>query len=1164
MQNKRLLVIVGSVLATIVIALLVIPSFIDWSKYQSIAQEKLRASTGYDLKIGGAFRMAILPSPHASAGNVIVSKPGKNDVFITLDNADVRLAFFPLLVGKIQVASITLDKPVVNLVDYKDGSDNWKPVSTQTNTTPQTPAAAAPKDEDGAPIAINGLRVKDGKVILRDETSGKAQTIGIKDLSVKADTLSGPFDGDGKISYNEAMFDISVTTGGYRRGETLPVQLEVKDADGRAELKWSGVVATGEPKELQGEMAAAFSDLPGLLADAGIPASIPPIGGKTQLSGMLTLNPDKLSLTNGNLQIGNTKFAARVDAQGLKTDSKTIAATFSTADVLDVDTLMEVADQTVEENKKAEEKAEKKTAPAKSSVQPFLPENFSLPTDLKADVTLRAKGLRYEKKETGAFEGRVTIAGGKGDLHITVDNIPGGGDISVAGSLADKAGLDGTLIASIDSVKTVLVDWLDVVDAKTLNNPGMPRRIDADVGFKVAGYNATATFKPLSLGETKLNGTLTYTRASRPIVTAKLDGNVFTLPGAKAEASKGEEKSTNEKAGETPKASDFKFDAPQLPFDLKFDVNLGRLVKGDLVMSDVKAAGTYDNKSLTLTSGGASLNGGALSATGRIADLKDMSGIDGQAGLTTSDLESFVLAMTGKPLTFKQKIGAFSGTAKVKGDRKQMAVDANAQARGYMISASGTLDDPFAPDLPGTMNIRIRHNNFVEAVRVFSPGFGSGTGGGGIDIGGTAKISGKVYEFADMKGMIGGSDIAGAVKADLSGAVPSVSANIVSKKLDVGSLVGVNSKSPSAGGNSAVGGGESGPTSMGSHWSREPLDTGFMKSIALDLKIDAQTLTYGTWVLNDAKAGVDLKNGALKVAPLSGGLYGGSLDANLSAQTVGDKSPLALNFKGDVNDVAIGPFLQALTSSSKKKADGTGSLNFEIKGSGTSAASLVASLAGSANVKTKTLTVYGIDLDKLAANMVEAFDGGWKGVLAGVTTQGFAGGNTAFKDVDHTFPIAAGDMTIDKFRMETTSSNAILLANGAVSFGRWYMDINSTVQVTQPKDVPVIGLRLYGPLDSPQKSVNSQAIDNLIRGKVGDKVQDLVNDKLKGTKAGEAINQFLPGLLGKESAPAPATPEPAAQPEAVPAAPAPEPEPEPEQKSPEQQLFEGVLDKLSQ
>ena len=1196
MRNKRLAIIASSVVAVIIVALLVIPGFIDWSKYQQVAKDKIAQATGYELTIGGAFRAGFLPRPHLNAENIILRKPapGKGDTFIALDGMKVTLAFWPLLVGNVDISSITLDKPVVTMVTYKDGSDNWKPKeqAAPSGTDSGTAAAAPAGDGETRMISVGAFHIKGGQFTLRDEIKGTSQTVAIDEMKLKAESMSGPFEGEGQIGYNNADIDIDFTTGGYKKSESMPLQIEVKDDDGRLRVKFNGVIVPAGAWEAQGETSASFTDLAGFLKDAGIAASVPSLGGETAVSGMLTAKPDRITLTNGNAKLGGSKMTASLDWSKSASGAQNISAALNTADAIDIDELLKVAEKVAAQTRTDD--TAKPAATQKPSdtekVKPLLPATLSLPSDMTGDVVVRAGALKYKGEETGAVQLQARLAGGSANARLTLASIPGGGDVAITGDLcpgkplAEGAVYTGTLtdpaiqgkiIGTVESLSGFLSDWLKLVDKKTLDKPGMPHRIDADVDFTVTGYTARADLKTLSLGETKLNGTVTYTAAKRPVVNAVISANTITLPqdgkaAPKTEGKKADDKKNDGKTVDLEKS--LEFDPPQLPFDLKFDIRLGRFTHGDLLLSDLSAAGTYDGKGLSLTGAQATTKGGTLSAAGRVADLKALSGIDVQAGLKTDDLESFYSAVTGQKLALEQKIGSFAGSAKLKGDKSKMDVAANAQARGFSIDAAGVLDDPFNPDLPGTLNVRVRHADFVQAMRVFSPGFGSGTGSP-IDLAGNVAINGKVYEIRNLKGSLGTSDIAGDLKADLSGQVPFFKADLTSKTLGLGDFVGVKSKTPGTG---ASGSGAGGAAAAGtsSHWSREALDTGFMKAVNLDLSVKTGTLTYGSWVLSNASFGAKLADGKLS-APVSAKLYGGSMDGDLSASSAGDGAPLNIAFKANAKDVNIGSFLSALTSSARKKADGTGSVDVDVKGAGTSAATLMGSLAGKADIATRTLVIYGIDLDKLAANTVEAFDGGWKGVLAGVTTQGFAGGNTEFKDVDHQFALAGGNMPVKDFTLVTTSGNATMVSNGNVNFASWNMDLDNQVKVTQPKDVPVIGLRLAGPLDSPQKSVNSAALDNLLRGKVNDKLQDAITDKLgEDSKAGQLINNLLGGSKKTQapavapaapSAPAPAAttvpeaaPAPAATPEAAPA-PASEAAPaEPRKMTREEKIEQGL------
>ncbi len=1177
MQIKRLPLILG-ILALVIAALLIVPAMIDWSRYQTLAQTKVREATGYDLTIGGSLRLALLPAPHAIVKDVTLKK-GNSEAFMTLEKASVRIALFPLLAGKIEVADVTLDKPVATLVTYRDGTDNFTPVKQNVQTPAVDPVTGEPvtakaQDGDGQDIAVNGLRIKDGSVTIRNEAKASTQVIGIDDLRIKADTLSGPFDGDGDIAYNDARFSVSLSTGGYKAGESLPVQLNIEEKDNRAALKYSGVVVMGAQKEAQGEVTLNLDDLPGLLRDAGIDAAVPDLGGETKISGMITAGPQRVTMTNGTLVWGKTKFKTRLDATMAGT-ARNVVLAFDADSVLDLDALTRIAEKVKKADAKEKDKDKADTVKVKAvSASPkpstLVPTGFTLPADLTADLRLSAPGLKYKNKETGAFAGHMTAAGGVGKVSVTLANVPGGGNIALAGATTTTPGeITGTVSGALQSLKTTLADWLAVVEDDVFAQPGIPQSATLDAAFAVKGNTATLNITSLSIGEPKIDGALSYTAGATPMVGARLHATSWIMPVAKGDAgTQAKPESGPATAEEAPtKMADFEINPPQLPFATTFDITVDRLTKGDLVVTSARVAGEYDGKNaLNLKTASAGLSGGTVGATGRIADLKNLAGVDMQATLKTSDLEGFVSAMTGKPLAMTQKIGAFNGAVNAKGNRDAMAVAATLQALGYTVEASGTLEDPLSPDVPGAIDFRIRHADLASAIRAFSPGFG-GAASGAVDIAGNAKITGKIYTITGLKGRLGASDITGSVKANLSGDVPDITADITSNTLDVGALVGVKNKTAKTSGTTtAASGAPAQADSSAGQWSNEAMDTGFLHKAKLDVKVSAGTFSYGTWTVTNARAGIAMKDGSLKVAPLSGGLYGGTLDGELAASSAAAGQPLSINFKADATNVAIGPFMQALMSSAQKRADGTGSVSIGIKGEGVSAAQLMQSLHGDVIVKAGKPVIYGMDIDKLAANIVEAFDGGWKGVLAGgFGNIGFSGGQTSFKDIDQKFTLTGGNMPVSDFRLETTNGNAIVNTNGNVNFAGWTMNLQSNVQVTQPKDVPVIGISLTGPIDAPRKNVSSQALDNLVRAKLGGKVQDLIGKKLgNDSPAGALINQFLGGGQNQQqAAPAATTPAPtegAAVPAAPQAAPA---DVQPQtQKDPRQQLLEGVLNQL--
>ena len=83
----------------LVVALLVIPSFINWNTYKPEIADQVRALTGRELIIGGDIDLMIFPSPRLVAENVSLRsiEGAQSPDLVSLRSVEVRIALAPLL-----------------------------------------------------------------------------------------------------------------------------------------------------------------------------------------------------------------------------------------------------------------------------------------------------------------------------------------------------------------------------------------------------------------------------------------------------------------------------------------------------------------------------------------------------------------------------------------------------------------------------------------------------------------------------------------------------------------------------------------------------------------------------------------------------------------------------------------------------------------------------------------------------------------------------------------------------------------------------------------------------------------------------------------------------------------------------------------------------------
>ncbi len=108
-MRKLLIGLVGLVVL-VVGAALVVPSVIDWNSYKGEITARALEATGRKLTIAGDLDLTVLPAPRLSVRDARFAniKGGSAPDMVRLKSLDVRVRFWPLLRGKIEVDSITL------------------------------------------------------------------------------------------------------------------------------------------------------------------------------------------------------------------------------------------------------------------------------------------------------------------------------------------------------------------------------------------------------------------------------------------------------------------------------------------------------------------------------------------------------------------------------------------------------------------------------------------------------------------------------------------------------------------------------------------------------------------------------------------------------------------------------------------------------------------------------------------------------------------------------------------------------------------------------------------------------------------------------------------------------------------------------------------------
>jgi AsmA protein len=156
---KRLLVIAGIIVGVLIIAVLLLPFFINVDKFRPDIESKLSAALGRTVHIGKID--ASILSGGAQASDISISDdPAFNKgPFLRASSLQIGLQLMPLLLHKdVKVTSLTIKSPDILLMKNSAGKWNF---SSMGNSSAKS---AKKSDDPASDISVDKFQIVDGKI----------------------------------------------------------------------------------------------------------------------------------------------------------------------------------------------------------------------------------------------------------------------------------------------------------------------------------------------------------------------------------------------------------------------------------------------------------------------------------------------------------------------------------------------------------------------------------------------------------------------------------------------------------------------------------------------------------------------------------------------------------------------------------------------------------------------------------------------------------------------------------------------------------------------------------------------------------------------------------------------------------------------------------------
>lgn len=212
----------GVALFLAVAAALLAPFVVDWNVYKPQLEAYGQRLSGRQVKIDGNIEIRLFPIPRLEADDVRLFNEDSGDtVLAASDKIVVEVTLGGLLNGSLDVQAISFDAPVVNFIRRANGELNFL----------LAPDEDLQKSSLLKNVKLERITVKNGTLVIRDETRSFERAINNFDAVMSAQAVQGPWRLEGSGIQGGRAIGFNLSTGVYDAAQPFRFGLKVSPRD---------------------------------------------------------------------------------------------------------------------------------------------------------------------------------------------------------------------------------------------------------------------------------------------------------------------------------------------------------------------------------------------------------------------------------------------------------------------------------------------------------------------------------------------------------------------------------------------------------------------------------------------------------------------------------------------------------------------------------------------------------------------------------------------------------------------------------------------------------------------------------------------------------------------------------------------------------------------
>ena len=722
-MKKAVIGLVGLVVLLLAAALIA-PSFIDWNQYKDEIAAQVKAATGREIVIAGDIDLALLPVPTLSVEDLrLVNVPGAAvPDMVRVASLRVRVALMPLLEGRIQVATVVLVEPVIELEILADGRSNWQLAPSAEAEAAAPGEAAAETAGPPVEVGLDSFTIENGTVVYRDTAAGTVEKVERLNAEITAESLTGPFRADGELVARGVKLGFALSLGRLVEDAAIPVDLSLTSASAR--VVFSGALSAADGTA-SGKLRAEGDDLAAVVRAAVAAGDGPALPGwlaqEFALDGTVEASAAGVAVDDIVFELGGVRATGTVNVSLGERVRADIALALGR---IDLDRWLAMEPGAAE--------SDGDEAPARPTAQTPVPvggeapaRGFEIPAgiagsfDLTVDAVIFRGGVVHQVRLSAELvEGEVTLSQATAQL-------PGGSHVSVFGFLTAAEGkprFEGSVEAAADNFRGVL-DWLQI-DVSSVP-PDRLRKFSFTGELSASPEAVHLTGIDLRLDTSRLTGGVTIALRERPAFGASLaidrlnlDAYLPRPPAGGGQGSEGAAAEEPARTGAPPPSALALLET----FDANLEVRIDRLTYRRTPAHGVGFDGTLHAGTLTVREARVDdLAGASARASGSLSGFTGTPRVKADFELRADDLTGLFRLAGIEPPVAPQKLGDFALEGSAETDGAEATFELQLALAGGGASLGGELKG-----LDGTpsydLEVKASHPDAARLLETFLEG----------------------------------------------------------------------------------------------------------------------------------------------------------------------------------------------------------------------------------------------------------------------------------------------------------------------------------------------------------------------------------------------------------------------------------------------------------